>query len=202
MQRVKDDTIGGYNEFIKSQQQVPGKATYTLAQFDDRYELLQDCVDIADARILNERNYQPRGMTRLLDAIGKTMNTIGERLAALPEAERPSKVVFAIMTDGRENDSQEYTEEKVREMIEHQQDVYKWEVLFLSSDIHCEQDAFRYGIQAANTLSYDPSGVGTQVAFASMADNLTSYRTGVAMSMAFDAKQRKRAKTKAKQKSK
>jgi hypothetical protein len=41
MDSIRDDTIGGFNTFLKKQQAEPGKATLTLVQFDsqDPYEV-------------------------------------------------------------------------------------------------------------------------------------------------------------------
>ncbi len=43
MESIRDDTIGGFNAFLKQQQAEPGYATMTLVQFDsqDPYEVLQ-----------------------------------------------------------------------------------------------------------------------------------------------------------------
>jgi len=186
MSMVKSDAIGGYNEFIRSQQTVPGKATFTLTQFDDKYDVVQEFVDLKDARILDDDNFQPRGLTRLLDAIGKTLNLVGERLDKLPEDQRPEKVVFAILTDGHENDSQEYTEIIIREMIAHQETVYNWQVLFLSSDIRAEADALKYGISPQATLSFSKTGDGMTAAFAGLAEATTLYRVGASTKAMFD----------------
>ena len=35
MQSIKSDVIGGFNQFLEDQKKVDGKATLTLAQFDD-----------------------------------------------------------------------------------------------------------------------------------------------------------------------
>lgn len=42
MEAIRDDTIGGFNAFLKSQQEEPGTATLTLVQFDsqDPYEVI------------------------------------------------------------------------------------------------------------------------------------------------------------------
>ena len=53
--------------------------------------------------------YDPMGMTALLDAIGITIDSVGKRLSETPEDERPEKVIIAITTDGEENSSREYT---------------------------------------------------------------------------------------------
>ncbi len=50
----------------------------------------------------------PRGSTALLDAQGRTIVELGRELAALPETERPSKVIVVTLTDGLENASKEY----------------------------------------------------------------------------------------------
>jgi hypothetical protein len=83
----------------------------------------------------------PRGSTALLDAVGRAINETGERLAKMPEAERPGLVVFVVMTDGPENSSREFTKSHIKQMIEHQQSVYKWQFTFLGAN----QDAFAEG---------------------------------------------------------
>ncbi len=52
-----------------------------------------------------QKTYAPRGSTALLDAIGRTVTELGTALAAMPEEERPCKVIVIIMTDGLENAS-------------------------------------------------------------------------------------------------
>lgn len=49
----------------------------------------------------------------------------------MPKNDRPGKVVFVITTDGMENASREFTYEKVKELIQHQQEKYNWEFIFL-----------------------------------------------------------------------
>ncbi|MCL2471991.1 MAG: hypothetical protein FWF25_09705 [Propionibacteriaceae bacterium] len=66
----------------------------------------------------------PRGSTALLDAVGRSITAFGERLAALPEDDRPSRVIFAIMTDGMENASKEFTHAAIKEMITRQEKTY------------------------------------------------------------------------------
>lgn len=56
----------------------------------------------------------------------------------MPESQRPGLVICVISTDGLENASLEFTREKVREMISHQQTVYNWHFTFLAAN----QDAF------------------------------------------------------------
>lgn len=84
---------------------------------------------------LDENNYTPSNTTALLDAVGKAINSIGRRLADTPEADRPGKVIFAIITDGYENASTEFSRSQVFSMVTHQREKYGWEFIFLGANI-------------------------------------------------------------------
>ena len=43
---------------------------------------------------LTGKEYFARGSTALLDAVGKTIDAVGERLASTPEEQRPAKVIY------------------------------------------------------------------------------------------------------------
>jgi hypothetical protein len=130
MQDVKTDTIGGFNSFLEDQKNLPGDATLTLIGFDDHYETWRDFVALKDVQALDDATFVPRGMTALLDAIGRTITETGAHLEQLPENDRPEKVVMAIMTDGLENHSLKFNAHQIGELITHQRDVYKWQFLF------------------------------------------------------------------------
>ena len=98
-------------------------------------------------------------MTALLDAVGRSIQETGARLAALPEAERPGLVVFVVMTDGHENASREYTLEQVREMIAHQQDAYQWKFTFLGADASAFDAAGGMGIDQQGVARFDKQKV-------------------------------------------
>ena len=138
MQSIRTDAEGGINSFIDQQKREPGEALLTLVQFDTDYEFVHSGTPI---RQVPAFALVPRGATALLDAAGRAINETGARLAAMSEADRPALVVFVIVTDGQENSSREFKREKIREMIQHQQSVYKWQFTFLAAN----QDAFAEG---------------------------------------------------------
>ena len=109
MQSILDDAIGGFNTFLAAQQRQPGEAKLSLILFDHEYQVVQQAVDIQQVEPLNQDTYVPRGSTALLDAVGKTIDAVGERLAATAESERPSQVIISILTDGYENARQTYS---------------------------------------------------------------------------------------------
>jgi uncharacterized protein YegL len=192
MQIVQDDTIGGFNQFLVDQLAVDGKATITLAQFDDVYELLLDMVDLADAQPLNKDTFVPRGMTALLDAIGKTINSVGAKLAAMTESDRPEKVVFAIITDGQENASRTFDRAKVFEMIRHQEDKYQWQFVFIGANQDAIDAGGSIGISAMRCLTYKTTSIGTQNAYASLGATVSSYRAGAQTGCGFTDEDRKK----------
>ena len=131
MEQVREDAEGGVNSFIEQQVKEPGEALLTLVQFDTEYEFVHKGVPITEVP-----RYQlvPRGMTALLDAVGRAINETGERLAKMDDRDRPGLVVFVVMTDGLENSSKEFSKSDVKAMIERQQDKYNWHFTFLGAN--------------------------------------------------------------------
>lgn len=176
MEAVKEATIDGINEFIKQQQAIPGDCRFFLAQFDDIYEVVYDSL-LADVKPFTALTYMPRGMTALNDAIGKTINSVGETLKSIPEADRPGRIVVAIITDGHENHSKEFTQAKVAEMVKHQQDVYKWNFIFIGANQDAVLTAKQYHIDGSQAATYSGSATGTTNVMAAMACNVSGFRS-------------------------
>lgn len=146
------DVVGGYENIVKENKALPGKCTFTVAAFDDKYDLIEDFVDIQNVK--EKLTIVPRGFTALLDAIGKTIVSVGEKLAALAENERPEKVVVMVQTDGYENMSREFTAAAVKKMIEDQTEKYKWEFIFLGATLDSVESAKSFGFKAGNVSTY------------------------------------------------
>ena len=96
----------------------------------------------------------PRGMTALLDAVGRAINETGERLAKMAEEDRPGLVIFVVVTDGHENSSKEFNKSQIREMIERQQNEYSWHFTFLGADQDAFDEAGQMGILAGGVACY------------------------------------------------
>lgn len=176
---IKADAQGGINTLIEEQKKVPGKATVTLYQFDDRYERVYGPVDVKNAPFYG---LVPRGSTALLDATQKAIADTGKFLSDLPEALRPGQVKFIVVTDGQENASREATAATVKEAIAHQENVYKWEFIYIGSDLKGIQDAQRdYGF--VNTVQYTNTAGGTRAMYAGVAKGITNSRTTGASTM-------------------
>ena len=140
MQSIKTDTEGGFAAFIEEQKKAPGECRVTLAQFDNDYEVVYADRPLADVPALD---LQPRGSTALLDAMGRTVTEAGARLAALPDDQRPGTVIVAIMTDGMENASHEWTHPAIKALVTQQTGQWGWQFLYMGAD----QDAIEVGAQ-------------------------------------------------------
>jgi hypothetical protein len=168
MASIEEATVAGVNKFIEEQKRVPGTATLKLVQFDDVYEEVFD-TPIAEAPELTlsktpkpgQRTYEPRGSTALLDAIGRTVTELGTALAAMPEEERPCKVIVIIMTDGLENASKVFTAPQVFDLIVQQRDIYKWDFVYLGANQDAIATAAKMGIAAASAMPYAANRTAT-----------------------------------------
>jgi uncharacterized protein YegL len=178
MESMKQEAVGGFNTFLESQQKLPGEARLTLVLFDHEYIVAHDGMPIKDVPPLNEHTYVPRGTTALLDAIGRTINTIGERLDKTREPERPAKVIIAILTDGLENASQEFKRKQIFKMIKRQREVYSWEFAFLGARQDAIQAGAQIGIPTANAVTFSEAPGGPSSAFAALSSVATAYRAG------------------------
>ncbi len=154
MQALAEESSNGINSLIKEQSELEGEITVSLYQFDDRYEKVFGPVSATDAP---SYVLQARSMTALIDSACKAIDDTGEFLAGLKEEERPSNVLFVIVTDGFENASSEFKLEQLQSRIKTQTENYKWEFMYLGSTPDAFADARSYGIkgttQVANTAA-------------------------------------------------
>ena len=175
MSSIMSDSIGGFNTFLKQQKELPDEATLTVALFDDKYELLYDDVDIKKVKDITSKEWYPRGVTALYDAIGKTINNVKATHRKLG-VEAPAKVLVCVVTDGHENASKEYTRSDIQKLI---QDCEKddWNFIYLAAN----QDAFAvgssFGISYGNTYTYTASAAGVAGMSTTMNNASVSYRS-------------------------
>src|SRR5262249_15514886 len=86
--------------------------------------------------------------TPLYDAIGRGIGILDEVL----EGKR-GKAILAIMTDGQENASREFSHEKITALIKARQEL-GWVVTFLGEGLDVAKQGTAMGAMAANVASY------------------------------------------------
>ena len=175
MSGLESDTIGGFNAFIEKQCQLEGEVSLTTVLFDDQYELLWNGIDATKAK-LTKKEYYVRGMTALLDAIGKTISEVDHRLSKTQEDRKPDKVIFVITTDGMENASREFTYEKIKDRIKHQEENHNWEFIFIGANIDAAKEADNMGIHVNNSFSFVASEAGVESMYEMVNEKVASKR--------------------------
>jgi uncharacterized protein YegL len=177
MEAMKQEAIVAFNQFLKEQRAVPGDVRLTLILFDNEYLKPHDCIDLADVPDLDDKTYIPRGGTALLDAMGRTIDELGQRLAKTPEADRPGKVIIACMTDGEENSSCQYSNDKVSRMIKHQREKYSWDVIFLGATIGSRRMARSWSVSQDDCITMEAGSQGLRMGMRAVSKKLIEKRS-------------------------
>jgi len=176
MQGLQEAAITGFNAFLQSQLDEPGDANLTLMLFDNEFLLPNERSPLQEVRPLDASTYVPRGSTALLDAIGRTIDSLGKKLAKEPEDRRPGKVVIAIYTDGYENASSEFTIKDINKRITHQRNKYGWEFIFLAANEDAITTACQMGIDAGMAAVSELSAKGVHRSSSSFNRKISSLR--------------------------
>ena len=190
MQGLEADTIGGFNSMIGKQKKEEGECLVSAVLFDDRTEVLYDRVPLGQVEKMTDRQYFVRGCTALLDAVGGAIHHVGNIHKYARQEDVPEKTIFVIITDGMENASRIYSYEKVRRMIQQQQEKYRWEFLFIGANIDAIAEASRFGISESRAANYVHDEEGTALNFDVLSKAVSgarAARSAGAMNAMFDS---------------
>lgn len=175
MESMRDDAIGGFNSFLKEQQEAPGEALFTLVQFDYEFITVHDGVPIKDVPKLDRNTFVPRGGTALLDAIGQTVNVMEAKIGKMAEDEKPSRMIVAILSDGAENQSKEFKKHDIKKIIEERSKT-GWDFMFLSAGLDQFADAHEIGIASAMYAQGSTGPKGARGVTGAVGARVASYR--------------------------
>jgi len=189
MTSIKEDMEGGIKTLLEEQSQVAGTCLVTLAQFDSEYELVADATPIAE---LADYLLIPRGSTALLDAIGRTIGQVESRLKGLAPDDQPDHVLFAVITDGMENASSEWTRSKVMKSVKAKV-AGGWDFMFLGANQDAIEEGAHMGFAAETALTFEPSSEGIKEAWSSVSMSMGKMRRGEASALEFTEEDRKAA---------
>ena len=138
MGSIESDIKGSFNTFLAQQKESEGKTMFDLFQFSDEVTHLVKSADLSQYSGNLMDQYSCSGCTALYDAVCIAIDSMGKTFAAMPEEERPEKVIFTIVTDGHENASRKFSLKDVKERIDRQTKEYSWEFVYLAAN----QDEF------------------------------------------------------------
>lgn len=171
MESIKSETINGFNNFVKAQQKTEVDAHITLVQFDQEYEVVYKRLPINEVPKLNQDTFVPRGVTALLDAIGKTIKTTRAYQKADPDVKH--QTIFVIITDGQENASIDYSRDQIFKKISKMQKKREWEFVFLAANQDAIATARQFGISSKKAIRFSADKVGTERIFECISNKIS-----------------------------
>jgi hypothetical protein len=128
MQECKGAAIAGFNQYLGRLRDEPAETQFTLTLFNSsKTEVRYQAVPVRNVHQLDVETYRPRDTTPLYDAIGRTLT------AARQQAPAEMRKLCAILTDGLENASTEYTRKQIFELIK-ACEKEGWTFLYLGAD--------------------------------------------------------------------
>lgn len=81
-----------------------------------------------------------------------------------------------------ENASQEFSYEKIRQMIEHQKSKYNWEFIFLGANIDAVATAEQFGIAQDRASNYNADSEGTLLNYEVISEAVSCLRANKTIS--------------------
>lgn len=203
MKAIQKATEDSVNEFVAAQAARSDRTTIRIVQFDapadgfraefratgDWY--LVHCLSVPAADV-PPFELHPRGMTALYDAMCRAIDEFGGELGALPEAERPGTVIFAVMTDGQENASSASSLD-VKLRVEHQTKTYGWQFMYLGANQDAVLEGKKIGIRANSSITYDSTDGNTRAVYESFGVAVAAASAGGEGSFTDEDRQRARS---------
>jgi hypothetical protein len=147
----------GFNEYLEDQISHGGRTWWTLTTFNTRPRTRFAAIPGDEVRPLGA-DYSPKGMTALYDAVGRAIVKTREHLKNLGD-DRPSDVIFVILTDGMENASRRWTSRQVFDLITEAEDS-GWQFVFLGSNQDSWAVAQNMGIRRGAVVDWAPDAAG------------------------------------------
>lgn len=183
MYSIKEDTVGSVEQFVTDQKKEDGKGYLKMVQFDDTVETIYEFEDLSkvDEKKIREV-YTPRGTTALLDAVGRTIADLSITLEKMDEVERPKRVVVAVITDGYENASSEYTKEQISKLVSEKTEKEGWEFVWLGATMDAVDVAASYGFSKDQSVRFTTNNM--QETVSTLSTKVSSYRVGGSVAFA------------------
>lgn len=154
MQSCKGAAIAGFNQYLGRLRDEPAETQFTLTLFNSsKTEVRYQSVPVRNVHHLDVETYRPHDTTPLYDAIGRTLT------AARQEAPAEMRKLCAILKDGLENASTEYTRKQIFALIK-ACEKEGWTFIYLGADHDVWAAGEDLGIAGDNRVSFCRSQIG------------------------------------------
>jgi|TARA_Y100000310_G_C20459996_1_gene704875 hypothetical protein len=163
MQTIRGSVIKAFNEYITELKQGKGKEniSVSLTTFSTNVDqsMKYDNTPLSQVKEMTTEDYVPGGMTALYDGIGLANERIEERLS---KKRAETGVMFVIITDGFENNSQDYDIEKIQKLIKEKEGDGTYSFVYLAAHEKAFLVGKDLGIHARNTAFFAASDEGVK----------------------------------------
>jgi len=164
---------GGVNQIIddlkkeaKADKTVKNRISIVDFSAHNDIKTLYSQVKAKELKKLKPGDYTTRGSTALFDAIGKSFNEVPDR---------QDGVLVTIFTDGRENDSKEFTEEQIKKLITAKEEA-GWTVTFMGTTQEAMMAAGRMGVKSSKQLLFENSKDGVMFSMKALKHSRTRHK--------------------------
>lgn len=176
MEAVRDETISGFNEQVgkiraKAAQSDAEKTFVTLVLFNDEVVFSKFAEPAEALAPIDRESYEPDRTTAMLDAVGFTL----ERFQDVVRDDDDTRYLVVVISDGAENDSHEYTYERIAEMIQKRQATGRWTFSYMGANQDLSVISERLSIPRSNLGTYVSSPGGTMIGFGSLSRSVIGF---------------------------
>jgi hypothetical protein len=176
MEALFKAAASGYNAFVEEQRAI-GPAKFTFNCFSSKVYPVHSAIEISQVPIIDTAFLSSMsGGTALLDGIGTVMQELGRRYDEV-RSQRP-RVLIAILTDGMENSSKQFSPGDIFQMVHYRRSLHRWEFLFIAASEQGEREGLSLGIQKANICRFETSDEGVRLLMRRLSQSVGAYRLG------------------------
>ena len=151
MNSCKNQTVSGFNTFLKEQKEQTDECLFTLTKFDTAGQKTPYVdIDVNMVPLMMPNWFNPGGGTNLRDTIGRRISSLNARLSKWTV--KPN-VLFIVMTDGEDNASSQYSEQAIQSLIK-SYTMQGWTFVYLGANQNAMIIANRLGFPDGNIKSF------------------------------------------------
>jgi len=171
MMSIRDQTVSAVAEYLDGLKSGKGiRVTVALFNSQHPFRIVVDNKKAKNAQGFTHEDYNPSSTTPLFDAIGQAIRRM-EQLTSNEDC----KVIIAIMTDGLENASREYSREDIFALVEKKRKE-GWAFAFLGANIDSFDAGGSIGIAVGSTRDFDAKNIVSETR--RVAEVTMSYSVG------------------------
>jgi hypothetical protein len=191
MQDCQHQTVNGLfeqrNKIIELQAKFPEQDIRVgLTFFNSRVRTVFENLTVREMESQVIHDYHPAGQTALLDAIGKTIQSVEQQMKSPQDS-----AVIIILTDGYENASRIFTLQQIRELISSKEATGRWTFSYLGATLDAVDMAEQMNIKRQNAMAFNKAAMQKDV-WNKLSDSMDHYldkkRRGASLDELYDKK--------------